>query len=422
MLGRFKLLSDRSYRLLLVGLTVSSLGDSMLPVALAFGILADGGRAIDLAYVLGAQEVAGLLLYLLGGVAADRYPRKVVMISADSVRAVSQLALGVLLVQGHAPIAALAACTAVQGLAGGFFNPAANGLLPSLVEPERLQEANMLQGMGSNSATIVGPALAGVMIVTVGGGWAIILNAVSFAINAVMLVFVRVPTRGPTKAERRPGVLQQLLDGWSTFTSMRWYVVLVSCFAANNFFMGVFFTVGPVIAKQELGGGAAWGAMMTAGAIGSVIGGLMLMRINFRHPLRTGRLLALPFASMVMLVALALPIVALCAYSVIACACLLLGQATNFSTIQREVPASVLSRVFSYDTFFSFLTLPLGYVAGGMLASVFHPQLVLGIAGAGFVAITLIGALVPDIWKFTLTESDSADCARTRIADDKTSS
>ena len=407
MLSRFKLLSDRSYRLVFAGLTVSSLGDSMMPVALAFGILADGGRAIDLAYVFGAQEVTALLLYLLGGVAGDRYSRKLVMIGADSVRAVSQLALGVLLIQGHAPIAALAACTAVQGLAGGFFTPAADSLVPSLVEPERLQEANVLQGMGSNAAAILGPALAGILVVAAGGGWAIIFNAVSFAVNAAMLGFVRARTAARSEAEPKAGVLRQLRDGWSAFTSMRWYITLVGCFAGFNFFMGVFLTLGPVVAKQDLGGARAWAAMMTAGAIGSVIGGLALMRFTPRHPLRAGRLLGLPFALMIALVALRLPVAALCACSVVACACLLLGGALTFSSIQRAVPGNVLSRVISYDYFFSFLTIPLGYAAGGMLGSVVNPRVVLGGASAGLTAITLLGALVPAVWRFTLPELTS---------------
>jgi predicted MFS family arabinose efflux permease len=416
LLSRFKLLGNRSYRLVFIGLTVSSLGDSMMPVALAFGILSDGGRAIDLAYVFGAQEVTALLFYLLGGVAGDRYSRKLVMISADSVRAVSQLLLGVLLIEGHAPIAALAACTAVQGLAGGFFTPAGDGLVPSLVEPERLQEANVLQGIGSNAATILGPALAGILVVTAGGGWAIVVNGVTFAVNAAMLSFVSVRKGARPEAEQRVGVFRQLRDGWSAFTSMRWYVILVGCFAGFNFFMGVFLTLGPVIAKQDLGGAKAWAAMMTAGAVGSVIGGLTLMRLTPRHPLRAGRLLGLPFAFMLGLVALTLPVAALCAYSVVACACLLPGMTLTFSSIQRAVPANVLSRVISYDYFFSFLTLPLGYVAGGLLGSAVNPRVVLGGASAGLIAITLLGALVPAIWRFTLSEVPSPAAADAQVA------
>jgi hypothetical protein len=258
--------------------------------------------------------------------------------------------------------------------------------------------------MGSGVANILGPALAGILVVTAGGGWAIVFNAVSFAANAAMLSFVRVPTGARPEAEQKVSVFRQLRDGWSAFASMRWYVTLVGSFAGFNFFMGVFLTLGPVVAKQDLGGAKAWSAMMTAGAIGSVIGGLALMRLTSRHPLRAGRLLGLPFALMLALVALGLPVAALCAYSVVACACLLLGGTLTFSSIQRAVPGNVLSRVISYDYFFSFLTVPLGYAAGGLLGSIVNPRVVLASASVGLIAITLLSALVPAIWRFVLPE------------------
>lgn len=408
MSGRFSLLSDRSYRLVFIGRTVSAFGDAMLPVALAFGILANGGRAIDIAYVFGTQEVAALLLYLFGGVVGDRHSRKLVMIGADSVRAVSQSLLGALLIEGHAPVAALAACAAVQGLAGGFFLPASDSLVPSLVAPERLQEANLLQGMGSNAATILGPALAGILVVAGGGGWAIIVNAASFAANAAMLGFVKVSAGAQPEAKRELGVFRQLHDGWRAFVSLRWYVILVGCFAGFNFFMGVFLTLGPVVAEQYLGGAKAWSAMMTAGAIGSVVGGFALMRLTPRHPLRAGRLLGLPFALMLVLVALRLPVWILCVYSAVACALLLLGSTMTFSSIQRAVSGDVLARVISYDYFFSYLTLPLGYMVAGLLGSILDPRTVLALAGAGLVAVALFGACMPSIWRFTPPEQEAA--------------
>lgn len=250
--------------------------------------------------------------------------------------------------------------------------------MPSLVGPGRLLKANVLQGLGANLATVLGPALAGILIVAAGGGgWAIVVDAASFAVNAAMLGFVKIPADARPEAERKVGVFQQLHDGWSAFISVRWYVTLVGCFAGFNFFMGVFLTPGPVVAKQDLGGAKAWAAMMTAGAIGSVIGGLALMRFAPRHPLRAGRLLGLPFALMLVLVALALPVAALCAYSAVACAC-----------------------------FFSYLALPLGYIFAGLLGSIANPRVVLASAGIGLIILALLGAFALSIWRFTLPDQE----------------
>jgi MFS family permease len=257
-LSRLGLLRQSNFRLVFIGQTVSALGNAMLPVALAFAILDQGGRAIDLAYVFGTQEVAALMLYLLGGVAADRYSRRIVMVGADGVRAAAQLVLGGLLIAGHTPVIALAACAAVQGVAGGFFNPAAQGLVPALVPADQLQEANTLQQSGSGVARIVGPALAGALVVSIGGGWAILLNGVSFAVNAAMLTLVRVDAASRTEQERQANVLTQLREGWTAFRSFSWYVALVIAFASFNLFYGAYITLGPVVAKRYLGGAAAW--------------------------------------------------------------------------------------------------------------------------------------------------------------------
>jgi MFS family permease len=129
--SRFALLRNRNFRLLLIGQTTSALGGAMLPIALSFAILADRGTALDIGLVFGTVSIAELALFMVGGVAADRHARRVVMVVADAVRGASQLALASLLIAGHAPIVALCACTAVQGVAGSFFAPAETALLPA---------------------------------------------------------------------------------------------------------------------------------------------------------------------------------------------------------------------------------------------------------------------------------------------------
>jgi MFS family permease len=403
--GRLALLRNSNFRLIFIGQAVSSLGSSMVPVALAFGILADGGKAIDLAYVFGAQEVAGLGLYLFGGVAADHFPRRLVMVSADTVRAASQIALGLLLIGGHPPVVDLCACTAVQGVAGGFFTPAAHGLIPSVVEPEALYQANSLRQIGSSSASIVGPALAGVLVVTVGGGLAIVLNGVSFAINALMLTLIRVGSPPREDRASRPSVLRDLHTGWRAFRALRWYVNLVSAYFFGCVCVGIFRVDGPVVADRYLGGAGAWAAMWSVGAVGSVIGGLGLMHLNPRHPLRIGEFFNMIWAAFPIAVALTLPLVAICLISPIALLSGLLADTLLFGTVQRVVPQDVLSRVISYDYFLSFLGIPLGMLAGGLLAPVIGPRTTVLLAGIAIAAIALSTACRPIIWRFTVPDS-----------------
>ena len=106
---------ERNFQLLFTGQAVSSFGNTLVPVALAFAVLDLTGSASDLGEVLGAQAVAQLVFLLIGGVIADRLSRRVLMIAADAVRGGAQLALGLLLVTAHPSVLTLAGLAAVVG-------------------------------------------------------------------------------------------------------------------------------------------------------------------------------------------------------------------------------------------------------------------------------------------------------------------
>ena len=315
--SRFAPLRNRDFRLLLIGQATSALGGSMLPIALSFAILADGGTALDIGLVFGTVSVAELALFLVGGVAADRYSRRLAMVLADAVRGASQLVLAALLIAGHAPIVALCVCAAVQGVAGSFFAPAETALLPAIVEPEELQAANGLTQIASSAAGVLGPAVAGVLVVTIGGGWAIAINGASYLVNAVMLLAVRAcePEREEPAGS---GMFSQIREGWSAFVAIDWYLTLACAFSFVQVFLGVYFSVGPVVAKEYLGGAGAWAAIFTVGGIGSALAGPAVMHVQPRRPLVAAMLFAVPFCLMPLAVALTLPVAVLCVLSALA--------------------------------------------------------------------------------------------------------
>lgn len=135
----------RNFRLLFIGRTVSSLGNTLVPVALAFAVLDLTHSATDLGFVLGAQSVAMVVFLLPGGVIADRFPRRSVMFGADALRAVTQGTLGILLVVGHPDVVTLAVLAAFSGAASAVFSPASTGIVQAIVGAEALQQANAIQ-------------------------------------------------------------------------------------------------------------------------------------------------------------------------------------------------------------------------------------------------------------------------------------
>ena len=166
------------FRRVFLAQVISTVGDFFVPVAISFAVLDLTGSVSDLGLVLFARILGQVLLFLAGGVWADRLPRQQVMVASNVVRFFSQGVLGVLLVSGHAEVWELIVLQLVHGAATGVFRPAATGLTPQLVPANLLQAANGLMFLTLSIGGIVGPAVGGLLVATAGAGWALIGDAV----------------------------------------------------------------------------------------------------------------------------------------------------------------------------------------------------------------------------------------------------
>ena len=367
------MLSLREFRLVFGAAVVSLLGDAVVPVALAFAVLDLTGSATDLGIVLAAGTLALVCSLLFGGVVADRVGRRRVMIAADVTRMLGQAAIGVLLISGDANVLSLAASQAILGAATGFFNPASSGLIPA-VAGEHLQQANALRGMAMAAGSIVGPAVGGLLVVTVGPGPGLLIDAGSYAASALLLARMRQRTR--VRALGRQRFLVDLREGFTELRSRTWAwsIIVVASFVNT---VGVAFPVlGAVVSKRELGGAAAWATILVARAVGLFIGGTILLRSHPRRPL----LAAVPACATAALPLLLLAVPA--RLEVIAPAAVIAGLgAVVFNTLwettlQQNIPPQARSRVSSYDWFGSLALQPIGYALMGPLAAA------IGVSGA----------------------------------------
>src|ERR671939_93803 len=204
---RLRALGRRDFRLLFTGQVVSLVGDGMVTVALAFAVLDLTGSVADLGFVLAARNVPLVASLLVGGVYADRLPRRTVMVAADLVRCGSQATLAALLISGHAHVWQLLLLQAVHGTGSAFFNPASIAVIPETVEAELLPEANALRGIAFAVGDLVGPALAGILVTTAGSGWTIAADAATFALSAAALAGVRPAPREPVASRSIVGDL-----------------------------------------------------------------------------------------------------------------------------------------------------------------------------------------------------------------------
>jgi MFS family permease len=393
-----EVLRQREYRLLFGGYVASLLGDGMVGVALAFAVLDNGGSPSELGIVLATRLLALVACLLTGGVVADRVEHRKVRVAADLARLVSQGALAALLIQGHPSIPAIAALTAVTGAATGFFNPASTGLVPLIVEPRHLHQANGLRGTAQAAGEIFGPLIAGLLVVAASPGWALAIDAATFAVSAAFLSRLRLPPRTPAQTQ---SFFEELKQGWGAFTEHTWVWTFVLTVALTNVFWGAWSALGPVVAKQDLGGAAAWGTVLAAFGAGGVLGGATAIRTNPRRPMlvvvATGPIFAFPLALLAAHAQTALLAVAAFLCGVV----VTLGNAIWESTLQRQIEPDKMSRVSAYDWFGSLAFYPLGLALWGPVSDRLgiYPSLWLAFALMNVVMLAMFA--VKDIYTLT---------------------
>ena len=388
-------LREREFRLLFAGRTVSLVGTAIAPVALAFAVLDLTGSKTDLGLILAAREIPLVLFLLVGGIWADRLPRNKVMMSANVVSAFAQASLAALLITGRAEVWHLAALAAINGAASAFYFPASAGVIPQTVPAPVLQQANALLALAMNGAMIGGAAVGGFLVAAVGPGWAIGVDAATYGLGALFVAFMRVPAVAPGES---PSFLGDLAAGWREFRSRTWLWVIVLQFSLLLMVcMGAFSVLGPVVADAELGGPTAWGAILTAQGVGLLVGGLLGLRWRPRRMLVAATLgiLLLPAP----LVALGFPL----SVPAIAAAAFVAGFGTEIfgllwhTTMQQEIPAEKLSRVYSFDALGSIGLVPVGYALAGPVAEAVGVRTTLWGAAAIGVAVTFAVLFVHDV-------------------------
>jgi len=384
-------LGEPEFRKLFVGQATSVVGSMFRVVALPFAVLAIGGTATDIGIVEAAGLIPLAVLVLLGGVWADRLPRRTVMLSADVGRTVLQLAAATLLVAGVAHVWQLAVLQVGMGVCEAFFGPAYTGLVPEVVSLPRLQQANALQGLVSSGSITVGAFLAGMLVSVVGPGWAIGIDGLSYLASAWFLLRLRPPAflGRPGGKPAVPGVItaagraffRDLADGWREFVSHTWIWVMVAGAALFLFTIdGPIQVLGPIVARDVYDGARTWGLTSAAMGIGQIAAGLLSLRWRPRRPLLViaagMSLTALPVG----LLALEAPVWML--YVSMAVVGVEWGLYDPFwlTCMQREVAPHMISRVSAYDYLGVLAFYPAGLALAGPLADAFGRSTVLWVS------------------------------------------
>ena len=395
-MSRFGPLRERQFRLLFAGRTVSMLGSAMAPVALAFAILNTlHGSATELGLVLTARQVPVVVLLLFGGVLADRLPRNHVRVASNVLSGASQAVAAALLLTGRADVWNLAALAAVNGASSAFFVPASSGVVPQTVSVSMLQQANATLRLGVNATSITGAAIGGLLVAATNPGTAIAIDAGSYGIAAVCIAAMTLPEHVRAAGST---VFHELREGWRDFWSRQWLWAIVLQFGlVNAVTAGAVAVLGPLVAKDALGGPAAWGVVLTAQSLGWLACGFLMLRWRPQRMLRVGTysVFSLALILVALGVPLPLPLVVVAAF------------ATGFgieifgvlwdTSLQQEIPEEKLSRISSYDALGSWVLMPVGFIVAGPIGAAVGTRAAFFGAAAFVVASTCLVLLSRDV-------------------------
>lgn len=381
--------SNPRYRRLYAARVISVFGSQFTNLALAFGVLSlHHANASSLGLVFAASSASGVVFLLAGGVLGDRFRRDVLLWSSDLVSGASVASTAVLFATHHASVASLMVLAFIGGGAGAVRGPALVAVMPEIVSAEERQSANAVIGMSTNAASVIGPAVAGVLVSTVGFVAAFSVDAASYFFSILLISGMRLKPRiEPDGA--RPSAFRQLADGWSAFTEYRWVVTIVAGFMAlNAAFTGVILVLGPIVMHTHFHGPSSWAEVLTIGAIGSVAGSAVAIRTRPHRPMVVALLWCIPMVLFGATLVEPIPLlaIALCSFLVN-----LGGEIFGvlwITALQNRISSHVLARVSSYDQLGSFLAIPLGLSIVGFIASATSVRATLfGCVGVGVIAL-----------------------------------
>ena len=382
---RYPVLAIRDFRLLLADRLIAPASAGFSLVGVSFAVLRATNSATDLSYVLAAQIAPALIFALIGGVAADRFPPQRVIIAANLMMALGEGTFGVLVLTGHPPLWAMMGLEALTGTGIAIFYPASQALLPRLVPRGLLQEASAISRLAMNTGQMSGAAVAGLLVAAAGPGLALLLCGVGMVSTVPLLLSIRAGRESLRTGSASPNMLRELREGWSEFRSHTWLWVIVAQFCIVMMaWYGAFSVLGPVVAKEHLGGAAAWGAITAADAFGLIAGGLVSLRFTPRRPMLfvvlTGAAVAISPVSLAMV--LPLPAICVASFGLGVFVEMMMVQWTV--TMARNIPPDKLARVSSYDVLGSVMAMPAGALIAGPLGTA------IGISRAQYAAAALI--------------------------------
>lgn len=401
MTGMFRSLSVFNFRVWFIGALISNIGTWMQTTAQNWVVLVDltdqDAGAVGITIAL--QFAPPMLLVPITGWVTDRFNRRWLLMMTQSSMMVLGLATGLLIISGVAELWHIYVSAALLGIISAFDGPARQAFVSDVVQRESASNAVALNSASFNAARMVGPAVAGLLVVVVGSGWVFIINATTFLAMIIALLMIRSHELNPWS---RPATRNRIADGFRYVGSRPDFIVLF----ALVFLVGGFAMNFPIYASTmalEFGQEAdGFGVLTSILAIGSLAGSLYVARS--KHIRAETAVLAAGMYAVAALLSSIMP-----SYWLYASALMLTGfaAATLFTTtnglIQATSAPEVRGRVLALYLAILMAGTPAGAIFVGMVANGWGPRWAIAVGGV----LSLVTFLAALVWMFRMRRSRS---------------
>jgi MFS family permease len=390
------LFSFPAYRALLLSGILTVIAMSAFPIALAVTVLDAGGSATTLGLILAVRVLSGVLLAPVGGVWADRLPRKTILIAADGFRAIMGSVV-VFINPKSISMWILGGIVVMMGVSDAFGGPAAGAIIPSILPDHLLPAGNVVRGIALKGSTIAGPGIAGIIVVSLGTHATYVATSIFFLVGAVLLVRIN---EGPKVASENPQTtfVEEMREGLQVVWYYKWIAAMILMASVQLMMVvGVENVLLPVITKRDFGTASVFATSAALFSAGGAISAVICIKSKVKNP----GLVSVVVWGLFVLAPLVLAFPS--SKSVIFIAYFIAGfsvgpwEAFWATQVQREVPAAYQGRVFAIDYMGSLGLMPLGMALAGPLVNVFgEGELLIGVA-AFHLFICAVVLLVPGV-------------------------
>lgn len=382
----FIALHERNFRIFWLGQLVSVTGTWMQTVAQGWLVLELTGSPLILGLATAARSVPVMLLVFPAGFVADRFDRRRIILATNVGAALAATLLGLLALTDQATVPVILGLALVLGVTNAFEMPARQSYISELIGKQHLANAIALNSLLFNSARVVGPALAGILVALVGPGWAFLLNGITFIPVIVGLLLISVASASrPTVAARSalPEVVRYLRREPRV-------TLLLGLLAAQTILASGQFILAPSLAGDLGQGAEGLGVLLSASGAGAVVGGLGLAATANRSE-RWRVLLAAALALGIGLAALGLHrsyAITLVCLAVAGWGTVTFNASTN-TLIQSIVPDRLRGRVLSLYVLTLLGLMPVAGVVMGALGTAVGSAEAIALGGAAYLVLIL---------------------------------